>query len=329
MPRIANSADIASVLNSQSAKILIKCISYSNGSTKRLMPRQLPPLTSLKAFEAAGRHLNVTRAAEELGVTQAAISQQIKGLEEHLNTQLFRRVPRGLRLTNAGSRLLTSVSHALNDIRQAVADINTDANGPLAVRLPPTFAAKWLSPRLKAFRQLHPEVDLRINHSNTPVDFSREDIDLAVTYGDGSWPGVDARPLLSVDFFPACSPDYLRNSAPLTDPLNLVHYNLLHDASYDNWESWLALAGLAGIDARRGTVLDDTNVLIQAAIDGQGIAMCSSAFVSKHLQNGRLTKIFDLVLENEHAYYIVCPESHLRRARVLAFQNWLIDQASI
>ena len=290
--------------------------------------RQLPPLTSLKAFEAAGRHLNVTRAAEELGVTQAAISHQIKGLEENLNMKLFRRVPKGLHLTRAGSRLLRSVTHALNDIREAIADITVDASEPIEVRLPPTFAAKWLSPRLQSFREAHPDVELRINHSNSPVDFSREDIDIAVTYGDGAWPGVDVQPLLKLDFFPVCSPVYVRDASPLTDPVLLEQYNFLHDSSYDNWEKWLALAGVKDVDARRGTVLDDTNVLIQAAIDGQGIAMCSNAFVSNHLRNGRLTRLFDVALESEQAYYVVCPQDRLRRSPVKAFQSWILSQAS-
>jgi LysR family glycine cleavage system transcriptional activator len=157
------------------------------------------------------------------------------------------------------------------------------------------------------------------------VDFEREEIDIAVTYGKGAWSGVVADKLLSLDFFPVCSPAFLRNDKPLTSIDNLHYYTLLHDANYECWRDWLKLAGLNDIQADKGTIIDDTNVLIQAALDGQGIALGSTTFVEDHLESGRLVRPFDVILENEFSYYVVCPESHLKNPAVLAFKEWLLS----
>ena len=291
------------------------------------MPRRLPPLNSLRSFEAAGRHLSFTRAAFELAVTQAAISHQVKALEEHLGVHLFKRLPRQLMLTMAGETLLPVVSDSLDVISSTVTAIRQDSGiEKLSVRLAPSFAAKWLSPKLKTFHDEQPNVDLVLNHSNAAVDFRQSDIDIAITYGKGDWPDVISDPVLSIDFFPVCSPDYLRSEYPLSDIDNLRHYTLLHDASYENWAAWLELAGIDDVDPRHGPILDDTNVLIQAAIDGQGIALGSTIFVADHLENNRLIRPFDLVLENEYAYYVVCPEEHLNRPAVKAFRSWVLNQ---
>ena len=289
------------------------------------MPRRLPPLNSLRSFEAAGRHLSFTRAASELAVTQAAVSHQVKALEEHLGVHLFKRLPRQLMLTMAGQTLLPVVSDSLDVISSTVTAIRQGTER-LAVRLAPSFAAKWLSPRLGTFQSEQPNIDLVLNHSNEVVDFRHSDIDLAITYGTGAWPDVVAEPVLSIDFFPVVSPDYLKDEWPLSDIENLRHYTLLHDASYENWAAWLKLAGLDDIDPRHGPILDDTNVLIQAAIDGQGIALGSTIFVADHLESNRLVRPFDLALETEYAYYVVCPEKHLQRPAVRAFRAWILSE---
>ena len=292
------------------------------------MSRRLPPLTSLRAFEAAGRHLSFTRAAAELTVTQAAISHQIKALEEHLGLPLFVRLPRKLELTRTGKVLLPVVRESFDRIAEAVTDLGIDSAGAaLTVRLAPSFAAKWLSPRLEDFRRQHPDIDLSLTHSNAAVDFAREEIDLAVTYGKGDWPGVVAEPVLALDFFPVCCPAYMDGDQPLTSPHDLCHYTLLHDADYENWSDWLSLAGLCDIDPKRGTFMDDTNVLTQAAIDGLGVALGSSSFVKDHLDAGRLVKPFDLVLKSDFAYHVVCPKEHLERPEVHAFREWLLTQS--
>ncbi|MDJ0776449.1 MAG: transcriptional regulator GcvA [Gammaproteobacteria bacterium] len=293
------------------------------------MARRLPPLNSLKSFEAAGRLLSFTAAARELNVTQAAISHQIKVIESYLGVALFDRYPRRLALTEQGKLLLPEVTEAFDRVSAAVTGLGTQAySSKVSVRLGPSFAARWLSPRLKYFWLQYPEIDLSLFHvANAPTDFEREDIDLAVTYGDGHWPGVVAERLLALDFFPVCSPAFLHNDKPLTDIDNLRYYTLLHDADYDCWRDWLQLAGIDGIRPEKGNIIDDTNVLIQAAIDGQGIALGSTAFVQDLLESGRLVRPFDITLENELAYYVVCPESHLQNPAVSAFKQWLLSLA--
>jgi LysR family glycine cleavage system transcriptional activator len=290
------------------------------------MGRRLPPLNSLKCFEAAGRLLSFTGAARELNVTQAAISHQIKVIEEFLGVSLFERYPRRLALTEQGKALLPEVIEAFDRVSAAIGSLNKDHySNMISVRLAPSFAAKWLSPRLKYFWLQYPEIDLCLFHAHAAVDFEREEIDIAVTYGKGDWPNVVADKLLSLDFFPVCSPAFLHNDKPLTIIENLHYYTLLHDANYECWRDWLELAGLTDIQADKGTIIDDTNVLIQAAIDGQGIALGSTTFVQDHLESGRLVRPFDVILENEFSYYVVCPESHLKNPAVLAFKEWLLS----
>ncbi len=290
------------------------------------MGRRLPPLNSLKCFEAAGRLLSFTGAARELNVTQAAISHQIKVIEEYLGVALFERYPRRLALTEQGKTLLPEVIEAFDRVSAAIGTLSKDHySNMISVRLAPSFAAKWLSPRLKYFWLQYPEIDLCLYHAHAAVDFEREEIDIAVTYGKGDWPGVVADKLLSLDFFPVCSPAFLHNDKPLTSLDNLHYYTLLHDANYECWRDWLKLAGLGDIQSDKGTIIDDTNVLIQAAIDGQGIALGSTTFVEDHLESGRLVRPFDVILENEFSYYVVCPEPHLKNPAVLAFKEWLLS----
>ncbi len=290
------------------------------------MSRRLPPLNSLKCFEAAGRLLSFTRAARELNVTQAAISHQIKVIEQYLGVSLFIRYPRKLVLSEQGKALLPDIIEAFDRVSMAIGSVSKEqSSNMISVRLAPSFAAKWLSPRLKYFWLQYPEIDLCLYHAHPPVDFEREEIDIAVTYGKGDWAGVIADPLLSLDFFPVCSPTFMKNDKPLTDIENLRYYSLLHDASYECWNDWLKLAQLTNINANKGTIIDDTNVLIQAAIDGQGIALGSTTFVEEYLENGKLVKPFDVVLRNEFAYYIVCPLKHMENPPVKAFKEWLLS----
>lgn len=289
------------------------------------MGRRLPPLNSLKCFEAAGRLLSFTDAAKELNVTQAAISHQIKVIEEFLGISLFDRYPRRLALTEPGKTLLPEVIEAFDRVSTAITLLGQEQySNMINVRLGPSFAARWLSPRLKYFWLQYPEIDLCLFHANAPTDFEREDIDIAVTYGKGDWPGLVADKLLTLDFFPVCSPAFMHNDKPLTDIDNLRYYTLMHDASHECWHDWIQLAQLNGIGAENGTIIDDTNVLIQAAIDAQGIALGSTAFIQDHLDSGRLVKPFNISLVNEFSYYVVCPESHLNNPAVRAFKEWLL-----
>jgi LysR family glycine cleavage system transcriptional activator len=292
------------------------------------MARQLPPMNSLKTFEVAGRLLSFTRAAEELNVTQAAISHQVKVIEEYLGVTLFDRYPRRLSLTTQGKALLPEVIEAFDRVSSAISAVKLNqTSNMLSVRLAPSFAAKWLSPRLKYFWLQYPEINLNLYHAHPAVDFGREDIDVAVTYGKGDWPGVVADPLLSLDFFPVCTPSFMNNDKPLRDINNLRYYTLLHDASYECWTDWVKLAELDDINTSKGTIIDDTNVLIQAALDGQGVVLGSSTFVQDHLDSGRLIKPFDITLRNDFAYYIVCPPDHLNNPAVRVFKDWLLELA--
>ena len=292
------------------------------------MARRLPPLNSLKCFEAAGRLLSFTGAAKELNVTQAAISHQIKVIEDYLGVSLFDRYPRRLALTEQGKTLLPEVTEAFDRVSSVIGELGEEHYSRMInVRLGPSFAARWLSPRLKYFWLQHPDIDLCLFHSNADTDFEREQMDIAVTYGKGNWPGLVADKLLSLDFFPVCSPAFLEKDMPLTRLENLRYYTLLHDASHECWHDWLDLAEVGEVRPEKGVIIDDTNVLIQAAIDGQGIALGSSAFIQDLLDSGKLVKPFDIELVNEYSYYIVCPRSHLKNPAVQAFKDWLLSLA--
>ena len=218
--------------------------------------------------------------------------------------------------------MLPEISEALDKISGAVGGITHNiVNERLTVRLGPSIAARWLSPRLHVFWQRFPDVDLCLLHSNSPVNFYREDIDLAITYGSGDWPGVVSARLLDSDYFPICSPELLDGLGSC----DLREHTLLHDARYDEWENWLKLAGMPDINPRRGIIIDDTNVLIQAALNGQGIALGSTLFVQEYLDAGRLVRPFETELKSEEAYYIVCPRGHLQRPAVREFRDWLLQ----
>lgn len=292
------------------------------------MHRQLPSLNSLRSFEAAGRHLSFTNAAAELGVTQAAVSHQVKALEAYLGTALFVRLTRKLELTDAGRQLLPVLQASLDSISHTISSIS-DAGGTHAVTLmvPPTFGARWLLPRLKNLIRLHPDIELTLHHTDAPIDFVGDAVDIGVSYGHGDWPGLLSKLMLRIDYFPVCAPSLLEGSVPLDQPARLAHFTLLHDKDYKVWSDWLKVAGTADVDASSGTVVDDTNVLIQAAIDGLGVAMCSDAFVGPELLDGRLVRPFDRTLVTDLAYFAVSPPENLTRPHVKKVWDWLEGQA--
>ena len=293
------------------------------------MGRKLPPLNSLKAFEAAARSLSFTVAAEELCVTQAAVSHQIKSLEVYLATKLFTRLHRRLSLTEEGEELYITLQPAFDEIAQTIVSIRQNfGRQMLKVRLAPSFAAKWLSPRLKQFRDMYPDIDLNLSHSSKPVDFRNEDVDVALTYGGGEWKDVECFPLIYLDFFPVCSPSLLNKKKMIKQPLDLATFPLLHDADYKGWENWLNQENAVSVNAHRGTIIDDTNVLIQAALDGQGVALGSSPFVADHIQSGRLVRLFDHELVSSNAYHFVCPPANLKQPAVKAFHQWLLTHVA-
>ncbi len=292
------------------------------------MVRRLPPLNALRAFEAGARHLSFTRAADELHVTQAAVSHQVKALEEYLGVALFRRMTRRLALTEAGRVLLPVVSDAFERIADTAERLRDDAEERgLTVSLTPSFGARWLGQRLGRFWAQHPDIDLKLHHSRRLADFRREEVDMAVRWGCGEWPGLAAEFLMRAGFTPVCSPVLLEGPHPLRRPADLVHHTLLHEEDYEDWAQWLMVAKVEGVDARRGPVIDDPSMLDRATLEGQGVALGRTALIGEHLAAGRLVRPFSLDLETDYAYYLVYPPQALVRPRVKAFRDFVLAEA--
>lgn len=295
------------------------------------MSRHLPSLTALRSFEAAARHLSFTKAAEELHVTPAAISNQVKALEQHYGLTLFRRLTRALVLTEAGQKALPPLRHGFDKLAEA-ADGLEDLNkgGTLTVCSMPFFAAKWLVPRLDHFYQAHPGIDVRINASMRYSDLEKDDVDIGLRLGSGDFPGQNVVKLMDEQAFPVCSPRLLDGPHPLMTPDELRHHVLIH-ADFGNWPDWtlwLETAGVDGIDASHGPRFNQLGLAVQAAVEGQGVALASSVLVIDDLEAGRLVKPFDLPIEVNLAYYVVCLESTVEQPRIAAFRNWILSEAA-
>jgi len=295
------------------------------------MARRLPPLNAVRAFEAAARHLSFTSAAEELNVTQSAVSHQIKALEERLGTRLFRRLNRKLLLTDEGQAYLPDVRDALDRLATATDRIIAgDASGALNISVLPSFAARWLVPRLWRFRRLHPDIDVRVSATEQLIDFKRENMDLAIRFGNGDYRDLFVEQILHEEVFPVCSPELLAGDHPLRTPADLKFHTLLHDqmdATCPDWRDWLRTAGVSGVDPTRGPFFNDSSLLLQAAVDSQGVALGRSALAAGEMAAGRLVRPFDLTFTRDKAYYVVCPINCEERPKVAAFRHWLMEEA--
>lgn len=292
------------------------------------MTRRLPPLNAVRAFEAAARHLSFTKAAEELHVTQAAISHQVKSLETYLGLKLFRRLNRALVLTDEGQSYLPPVRRIFDQLYEATNRLSGhDAHGKLTISVLPSFAARWLVPRLGRFIAAHPEIDVRVAPSADLVNFAREDVDVGIRYGRGRYPGLRVDRLMTEDIFPVCSPALLRGPTPLKKPKDLKTHILLHDDDHGDWRTWLLAANAEAVDPTRGPVFTDSSMLIQAAVAGHGVALARGALVADDLGSGHLVRPFELSLPVEFAYYLVCPESIAGRPKVVAFREWLLQES--
>ncbi len=293
---------------------------------------KLPSVNSLVVFEAAARHLNFTRAAGELGVTQAAVSRQIHALEADLGVALFRRLPRALQLTREGQRLYRSVAMGLEHIANTAAGIRRVRNeSEVTVSTSVTFASYWLMPRVAKFRAAHPDIELRLVASAPVSDLVVAGIDLAVRYGAGRWPGMEAIHLLDNEIFPVCAPSYLAGRPPLETPADLLGETLLHLVEYDRnwvtWDAWLRACGVAGAPVKRGLEFDNYLVLIQAALDGQGIALGGGRLADDFLARGALVRPIEATLGSERAFYLVIP-SELPVSRPAAlFRDWILAES--
>ena len=294
------------------------------------MSRPIPPLNPLRTFEVAARHLSFTRAAEELFVTAAAVSHQIKTLEESLGVVLFVRQRKSLELTKAGEAYLPGIQRAFKQMAEATHQLHLRGNPSiLRINVPPTFAVKWLIPRLVRFLKAHPAIDVKVSTSAQSVDFDREGFDLAVRYGRGVYPGLRAELCLPVEVFPVCSPALLQGEHRLRVPADLKHHTLLHDdstytdVSNPNWAMWLNHAGVEGVDATRGPSFSPSHLVINAAIDGLGVALAKRNWVEKDIEEGRLVRPFDISLPVEFSYFLVYPESRADDQMIATFVDWV------
>lgn len=285
------------------------------------MAEQLPPLSALRAFDAAARHKSFALAAQEISVTPAAVSHQIKALEDFLGVALFRRKNRAVELTVEGVRYAADVADVLMRLSDATRKIRIrNASGALTISVLPSFAARWLLPRLKDFHERHPDLDVRLSSSLDLVDFAHQDFDLAIRFGSGHYPGLESEKLLTEDLFPVCSPALAKK---LRKPDDLRRHTLLHDSMRDDWRLWLQAAGIEGVVVNKGLSFTDSSLMVQAAVDGLGVAIGREALVEAELMAGRLVRPFDLSITGESAYYLVYPQAHMARRRVRAFRDWI------
>ena len=293
--------------------------------------RRLPPLSALRAFEAAARHMSFTDAAEELSVTQAAISHQVRGLEQRLGLKLFVRRNRSLLLSEAGQAYLPSVRAAFDQLNEATEKLlQKDKGGNLTVTTTSSFAVKWLVPRLGGFQRSHPEIDVRVSTGTSLVDFSREDVDIGIRYGRGQWPNLLAERLVSEDVMPVCAPSLLKGPNGLKKPVDLRRFNLLHIASFpDDWQVWLTAAGVKGVDSSRGVSFDFALAAYQAAMDGLGVALGRNPLVEPDLKAGRLVVPFEFKRSSDFAYYLVYPPEAIRRRKIKAFRDWIVSLSDV
>jgi len=295
--------------------------------------RRLPPLNALRAFEAAARHLNFSRAADELSVTPGAVSQQIQNLEDYVGAALFKRTPKGLLLTDAAQTALPALREAFDRLAEAASLLTAAVDGRrLTLTAPPSFAAKWLVPRLGAFEKAHPQVDVWLSAGIELVDLTAGEVDIAIRYGGGRYPGLEIRRLMSETVIPVASPEHLEAN-PLTSPGDLSSHILLHDGSPDlddscpDWSMWLAARGLKGVDGNRGPRFNQSSLVIEAAVNGRGVALAKRTLAQADLEAGRLVAPLQIATAVDFAYYLVHPKAKGRLPQVKAFVSWIEAEA--
>jgi LysR family transcriptional regulator, glycine cleavage system transcriptional activator len=300
------------------------------------MNDHLPALSALRAFEAAARHRSFSKAADELFVTPAAISHQIHALEADLGVRLFHRLNRSIELTASAQVLLPGLSEAFAGIRTAVRRLHShNDTGSLTVTASPSFAAKWLVLRLHRFQARSPAVDVRISATDEVVDLAKADFDLAIRYGSGHYPGLDAELLFTNEVFPACSPHLLTNGRPLRKPDDLRDYQLIHDQAIERdplvptWPMWLKAAGVRDLPATAGLSFNSMSLALDAALAGQGVVLAYSTIAAADIAAGRLVRLFSLSLPDQFSYYVVTVPGALERPKVRAFRDWLREEAGL
>ena len=294
------------------------------------MPRKLPPLSALPAFDAAARHLSFTNAAAELNLTHGAISRAVRNIEDRLGVQLFERGTRSVSLTPEGAAYAAEVAAALDQISTATMAVAAPRPaGVLNVSTSDGFAGRWLVPRLYRFHRAHRDIDVRISTSGLLADFVRDGVDIAIRYGAGDYEGAVSELLSEVDVFPVCSPELLGGEHPLREPADLRHHTLIHDGFPIDWKTWLERAGVTDINPNSGVRFDSATYATEAAVHGEGVLLGRSTLVSADLAAGRLVRPFGLELKASSKYYVVYLQSALRQRRVRAFRDWLLAESAL
>ena len=288
------------------------------------------PVGPLRAFDVAARHLNLSAAAADLNVTHAAVSRQVKQLEQRLGVTLFERLPRGLKLTAHGALLAEGTRQAFDRLASAIEDVSQPAvRRKLTISTFASLAARWLMPRVGSFAARFPEVDLQVITSTRLVDFAREDVDIGIRFGSGRYPNLHVTPLFKPQEIIVASPALLKRGSPLESYEDLKHHTLLHDDSHLAWTRWLNAIGAKGVNPRRGIICGDRNAMLQAALEGQGVALASQVFVANELAAGRLMKVFDVEVASPFAIYAVCLPRRLDDPMVMGAIDWLVREAQL
>lgn len=287
--------------------------------------RRLPNLSALRAFEAAARHGNFSRAADEIHVTHGAISHQVRALEEELGVDLFARHGKRITVTPEGERFASALRKALTEIAAAAAALQADARqSRLTVTSLPSFAGRWLSPRLGRFIERHPDMEVMLQSSNHLTDFVRESVDLAIRFGRGNYPGLATEKVMDDYFYPVVSPRFNGGKLPRT-PQGLVKHTLLR-CEMEPWTPWFREAGLDFLEPTGGLVFQDSSMLVRAAVEGHGIALARHVLATSDIESGALVRLFDVAVQCPQSYYLVCPPETLKKPQVQAFRAWLLEE---
>jgi LysR family glycine cleavage system transcriptional activator len=301
------------------------------------MANFIPGTRALRTLEAAARHLNFTRAADELGLTPAAVSHQIKEIEDQLGVSLFTRTSRTIRLTAAGEVFAEASADALDLLKRAATKAAKMARGASQIRVTadPQFAAKWLMGRVESFRAVRPDIELRFDIAYELRDFDRDDVDVGIRFGTGKYPGLASHRLFDNIIIPVCNPRLLQGPVPLKEPRDLFHHTLCHiewssqGVTWPNWRMWMAAAGIDDFDDSRTIVFGNSSDAVQAAIEGNAVALADFAMVANDLSAGRLVRPFDLGIRvpRDFAYFLVYPQAGETDPRIAAFRDWMLDEA--
>jgi LysR family glycine cleavage system transcriptional activator len=287
------------------------------------------PVGPLRAFDVAARNLNLSAAAQEMNVTHAAVSRQVKQLEQRLGVQLFERLPRGLKLTAHGALLAEGTRQAFDRLASALEDVSIPAvRRKLTISTFASLSARWLMPRVQSFASLFPDADLQVVTTTRLVDFARDDVDIGIRFGGGHYPGLHVVPLFQPKEIVVCAPSLLKRGPKLEVLTDLNNHPLLHDESYRSWARWLDAAGVKGVNARRGVICGDRNSMLQAALEGQGVALASGVFAANDLAAGRLVQVFSNAVTTEFAIYAVCLPRRLNDPLISGTLDWLAREAT-